>query len=339
MRPRERFLSVLHRESIDRMPAVCPLQTATIDQMRLSGAYWPEANFGGEKMAKLSLAASEFAGFESARVPFDVAVDEEALGAEIGRSDRETAPFIMKPIIVEKEDLDALVVPDPGAAGRVPVLLDAISRIKAEHPELPMICAHHGPFTLAAQLRGEEQAMVDIATDPEFLEAILCKCTEWGSALAKAAVDAGADAIMMIDAEANDLILGPEEFARFARPGETAMVKAIHALDCPAMVHICADVSLTADQVADSGVDGFSIGQGSSVKDIRARTRGRCVMIGNVSPATTLYSGTPDEVREETLRCIRDGFDLVAPGCGLSPKTPLVNLQTMTATIKTFRKT
>jgi len=332
-------LSALRRESVDRMPAACPLQTATLDQMRLSGAYWPEANFDGEKMAKLSLAASEFAGFESARVPFDAAVDEEALGAEIGRSDRETAPFIMKPIIVEKGDLDALVVPDPRAAGRVPVLLDAISRIKAEHPELPMICAHHAPFTLAAQLRGEEQAMVDIATDPGFLEELLSKCADWGNALAKAAIEAGADAIMMIDAEANDLILGPKEFARFAKPGEARMVRAIHSMGCPAMVHICADISLTADQVADTGVDGFSIGQGSSVKDIRARTSGRCVLIGNVSPATTLYSGTPDEVREETLRCIRNGFDLVAPGCGLSPKTPLVNLQTMTATIKNYRKT
>jgi [methyl-Co(III) methanol-specific corrinoid protein]:coenzyme M methyltransferase len=37
-------------------------------------------------------------------------------------------------------------------------------------------------------------------------------------------------------------------------------------------------------------------------------------------------------------RCINEGVDIAAPGCGISPKTPLANLHTLTSAVKRYGK-
>lgn len=61
-------------KTVDRVPCACPLQTGTIDLMRDSGAFWPEAHVNPAAMAKLARAARDIAGIESVRVPFEVSV-------------------------------------------------------------------------------------------------------------------------------------------------------------------------------------------------------------------------------------------------------------------------
>lgn len=50
-------------------------------------------------------------------------------------------------------------------------------------------------------------------------------------------------------------------------------------------------------------------------------------MIGNVSPSRTLLFGTPVTVKAEAKQCLSDGVDILAPGCGIAPRTPLVNIR------------
>ena len=42
--PKERLYRALRKQQVDRMPAVCFTQTATVEQMEACGAYWPEAH-------------------------------------------------------------------------------------------------------------------------------------------------------------------------------------------------------------------------------------------------------------------------------------------------------
>jgi MtaA/CmuA family methyltransferase len=330
----ERLLACLRQEAIDRMPAACPVQTATLDLMKLSESFWPEAHFDAKKMARLSAAASIYAGFESARIPFDVVVDAEALGAKLGRADETTSPFMLAPRIADEDDLDDLDVSDPGGKGRVPLLVEAISELKRLVPDVPIICAQRAPFTLAAQLRGEERAMVDIASGGGVFEMLIAKTTEWGIGLANVLMDAGAEVITLLDTEASGSILGPDEFQRYAMPGETALAKAVSGKGWCSVVHVCADISLTTEFIADTGVNAISIGQGTSIRRTRTMVNDRCAIIGNIDPATTLLRGTPAEVAADTLRCIHEGVDIVAPGCALSPMTPLANIVAMSSTVK-----
>jgi MtaA/CmuA family methyltransferase len=336
---RERFLYALKGLELDRMPAACPLQTGTSDLMKLSDSYWPQAHRDPKKMASLSLAASTYAGVESARLPFDVVMDAEAFGATVDYADRKTAPFVTEPLIRSLDDVRQLDVPEVRDAGRVPVIDEAIAIIRRMRPDLPIVVAIHAPFTLSAQLRGEDQALVDLADQPEIYRSFVDFFARWTSFVATHFIESGADVIMMMDGEAEDSILGPELYESFALPGQRKVAEAISAAGALSILHICGDVRSSTDMMVRSGVDAISVGQGMSIADTKKIVKGRCRVIGNIDPIDVLLKATPNDVQEDVLRCLNDGADIVAPGCGLSPRTPLKNLQAMTDSIRKYGQT
>ena len=56
--PKERLSRVLRKQRVDKMPAICFTQTATIGQMEVCGAYWPEAHSNAEKWQNLNKQAT-----------------------------------------------------------------------------------------------------------------------------------------------------------------------------------------------------------------------------------------------------------------------------------------
>jgi MtaA/CmuA family methyltransferase len=333
---RERLLNALRGSAIDRMPAACPLQTGTLELMQLSQSHWPEAHRDARGMAMLSLAASTFAGVESARLPFDVVLDAEALGANINFGGELTAPSVNEPLIRSLDDVRQLDLPEVRDAGRVPLVDEAISIVRKRRPDLPVIVTIHAPFTLSAQVRGEEKAMMDLASQPEQYRNLVDFLARWSSFAAAHFVEAGADAVMMVDGEAEDSILGPDLYESFAHPGQKKVAEAISAGGAPSILHICGDIRQTTDHMVRSGVDAISIGQSTSIVRAKETARGRCRIIGNIDPSTVLLNGTPEQVEAEVRRCVDEGADIAAPGCGLSPKTPLNNIQAMTDAVRKY---
>lgn len=66
--------------------------------------------------------------------------------------------------------------------------------------------------------------------------------------------------------------------------------------------------------------------QPSSVADL---AKGREVVIGNIGIGQPLMNGSPEQVETTVEDCIKEGFDVIAPGCGLHPETPDDNLRAM----------
>ena len=103
-----------------------------------------------------------------------------------------------------RDSLDLLDVPDPHRDGRAPVVLEAVTLLRQElGNESPVMCGVISAFTLAGQLRGEADMLMDLVIDPDFLKAILDKAVEWDVEYVRAAVEAGADIIVLVDATAS----------------------------------------------------------------------------------------------------------------------------------------
>jgi [methyl-Co(III) methanol-specific corrinoid protein]:coenzyme M methyltransferase len=88
-----------------------------------------------------------------------------------------------------------------------------------------------------------------------------------------------------------------------------------------------------------AGADAISIGQGTSIINTKEIVKGRCQVIGNIDPSGVLLNGTPKQVEKDVRRCMKDGVDIAAPGCGVSPMTPLENLLAMTDAIRKYGRT
>ena len=57
-------------------------------------------------------------------------------------------------------------------------------------------------------------------------------------------------------------------------------------------------------------------------------------VLRNIGVVRPLLQGTQDDVKLEATRVKNAGFNLVAPGCGLAARVPLVNLQALVKTVK-----
>ncbi len=323
---------------MDRMPAACPLQTSILDLMRLCDSYWPEAHRDAKKMALLSLAASAYSGVENAQLPFDGAMDAEALGAKIDYADKDTAPFVTGSVIRSLEDVRQLDVEGVKNAGRVPLIVEAMPIIRKRKPDLPIVVTIQAPFTLSTQLRGGEMAMMDMAAKPEQYLDFIHFIARWSSFVAAHFIENGADAVMMVDSKADDSILGPELYESFALPGQRKVIESIIAREVPSMLHICGDMRSSTDLMVRSGVDAISIGPGMSIAATMDKVKGRCRVIGNIDTGNLLLAGSPKQVGSDVKRCIKEGVDMAAPCCGLSPKTPLENLKAMTNAVRKYGK-
>jgi [methyl-Co(III) methanol-specific corrinoid protein]:coenzyme M methyltransferase len=95
------------------------------------------------------------------------------------------------------------------------------------------------------------------------------------------------------------------------------------------ILHMCGDATTVLDPLADAGFEGISIEEKVSVSFAKRITGDRVRLIGNVSPSDTLLTKGTDAVLIEATACLEDGIDILAPGCGLAPQTPLENIKAL----------
>ena len=56
---------------------------------------------------------------------------------------------------------------------------------------------------------------------------------------------------------------------------------------------------------------------------------GKTSLIGNLSSSGVMLTGTCEEIKAEARKCLERGIDILAPGCGIAPKTPIKNLRAL----------
>jgi [methyl-Co(III) methanol-specific corrinoid protein]:coenzyme M methyltransferase len=93
------------------------------------------------------------------------------------------------------------------------------------------------------------------------------------------------------------------------------------------VLHICGGVQKIIKDMAETGFDALSIEEKVDVAAAKKVIGPRPTLVGNVSAARTLLSGTPEQVKEECKRAIAAGIDVLAPGCGIAPRSPLENIR------------
>jgi [methyl-Co(III) methanol-specific corrinoid protein]:coenzyme M methyltransferase len=299
--------------------------------MKMSSSYWPEANRDPKIMSRLSYSAYEVAGFENVRVPFGIHSEAEALGCKVnyfeGRHDR-------TPLAEPLSNLESLRVDaDPATSRSTRTVIDAINELKnMVSSEIPIIVGVQGPSSLTAKIYGLERFFKILAKAPEELDMIYDIVSDFIIKFVKELEDAGADIIAFIDSSATGEIIGPILYRRYALPRITNVIKTCRV---PTVLHMCGDCTSILPFMIQTGSNGVSIDQKVSIKRAKELINGKALLIGNISP-TDLWLKEPELIKKITLQVIKDGIDIVAPGCGLVPQTPLSNLQMMTETVKRY---
>jgi uroporphyrinogen decarboxylase len=190
-----------------------------------------------------------------------------------------------------------------------------------------------GPFTMAAQMLGVEDFMVELLVGEE--EDVL-KAIDFAAEIVIAyledLIECGLDLITVPEPAASGDLIKPSDFEKFVLPADVKVRDRL-ADKCPAyLIHICGKTDKLVGTVAETGMSIFSV---DSINMVRAQmdSAGRCALFGNLSPAHILSNKTPDEVYAISRALLESmkpyGGFILAPGCDLAPTIPLENLQAM----------
>lgn len=329
MTARERFLNKLAGKETDRVPVFCADQTGTYEQMDNLRSFWPEAHQKAKEMAGLALGAFTVAGFDAVRVPFCQTIEAEALGAGIKYAGKEGIPSVN----VHPYKLGEPVGPLPEnflERGRIPELIEAVRILKREVGDQAVIIGGIiGPFSIAASLIGITDILKAAFKTPEKVKPYLDLAGEAGTTLGKALIEAGADLICVEDMMASMDMISPKIYRELVAPWETRQNA---ALSVPAILHICGKTDIIIDDMANTGASILSVEpkvDAPAAKEKLKKYDRFIPLIGGVDAVTTLFSGSEEEVVQETIKAINQGYDMIAPGCSIAPGSPVVNLRAM----------
>ena len=333
--PKERLYRALRKQPVDRMPAVCFTQTATVEQMEACGAFWPEAHADATKMATLAEAGHTVIGFEAVRVPFDITAEAELFGCGIKAGDLKQQPSVIKHVVKNLEDLDKIRDYKLNE-GRISQVLEAVKILSEKYgKELPVIGSMIGPFSLAQHLNGDAW-FGNLFTGEEVVPALLDFCSDFNIAYAKAMVENGIDTLAIIDPTASYELIGGEFYEKYALPYQKKIVDAMKELDVATVLHICGNTTKGLSIMEKTGVEGISVDQKVDIATAKSNVE-NTLIIGNLDPVAVLWNGTPEDVAAASKKVLDAGVDLLSPGCGIVSMTPTACLQKMVECAKNHK--
>ena len=190
-----------------------------------------------------------------------------------------------------------------------------------------------GPFTMATQMLGVEDFMVELLDgEEEEIKAIIDFAVEIVIAYLEDLIDNGLDLITIPEPVASGDLIRPSVFEQYVLPADLKVTQRLAARCSNTLIHICGKTDKLVLTIAESGFGVFSV---DSIDMVKAQedSAGRCALFGDLNPAGILASKSADDVYQiSKALCAQmkpyGGF-ILAPGCDLAPNIPLENLQAM----------
>ena len=265
----------------------------------------------------------------------DLSVEAEAFGSRVRVTDNEV-PTVVGRIVEDEDDVEALAVPGVGA-GRTGIYVEALGKAKARITDRPLLAGVIGPFSLAARLMGVSEAMIGCYEEPELVQTLLEKVTDFSIAYAKAYRDIGADGIVM--AEPASGLLSPALMEEFSTAYVRRVIDAVQREDFAVVYHNCgSSVAKAAEQLGGLGAMAYHFGNSVSLADMLKNMPADTPVMGNVDPSGILCHGTPEAVYAETRRLLEEcgayANFIPSSGCDVPPATPWENIDAFFAAVK-----
>ena len=337
----ERIRKIIKGETPDRVP-VFPL--VHFGTAHVGGVKIKEYSTNAATNARCLITAARLCGYDGIHPGVDVTVEGEAVGSKVEYPE-DNIPFVVESFL-KTPDINKLSIPDPYKAGRMPMIIESTKIcVKEAGQELYVCPVIMGPMNCASQIRGVENLMFDFIDRPDFAKEFLDFCTEVEITFGKALIDAGAPSVIIGEALCSPAFISPKLYSEFIIPRQQKLIAALfaHGIEST-FLHTCADISRVAvDYCVNSGTNAVDIDWQVDMKWLlnlpeikKAGTAAR----GNLNPAGTLLTGTPDEVIAEAKVLIESVKDtkkfMLCSGCDINPNSLPGNVSAMVEASKRY---
>ena len=297
MTSKQRVEAVLDRQVADRLPLMPIVHTALARMQGVPlGRYFTDADCMADVIVR---GAREF-GLDGVQLTMGVAGEVEALGAVVEQP-ADGAPLIKQHPLKDPARLPELRQLDP-AGGRMPMYHAAVARVVERiGGETFVISTLRGPLNIAAQLRGVENALIDMIDNPAGLEAVLDFATDVAIACSRMSLQAGAHGLMFGEATCSPNFISPAMYRRFVQPRHVRLIAAVRQMGWRHVgLHVCGNVLPIMDDLIASGASLLDIDYQVPAEQAIARAAGRIALRGNLDPISVFFRGSAQQVADRT---------------------------------------
>ena len=266
----------------------------------------------------------------------DLSVEAEAFGAPVHYSEDEV-PTVHGTLINDEDEAEALKVPKVGD-GRTGECVEGIRRACELITDRPVLAGIIGPYSLAGRLLDMTEIMILCYEEPEMVESVLEKATEFLIEYAKAFKEAGANGVCMAEPAAG--LLSPNLIDEFSTPYVQKIREAVEDENFVVMYHNCGNITTLMQNISDIDAVAYSVGNAIDIEEALKVIPADKMIIGNIDPAGTIRNGNPETVYKETTdlleRCGKYPNFVIASGCDIPPVSPMENIEAFFDAVRDF---
>lgn len=257
----------------------------------------------------------------------DLTVEAEAFGAEVVFTEDEI-PNVVGRLVSDADSVNSLEVPDLDR-GRVRQFLLA-NRLTAERiKDKPIYGGCIGPFSLAGRLYDLSELMMAIYIEPETVNALLEKCTEFIIKYLKAMKETGINGVVLAEPAAG--LVSNEDCNEYSTKYVKKIVEAVQDASFAIILHNCGNTGHCTDAMVRSGAAALHFGNRADMVEALKACPADIPVMGNIDPVGVLGQATPEAVKAETLSLLKataqwDNF-VLSTGCDVPPHIPFENIE------------
>lgn len=339
MNAKERALCAIAGGRPDTVPII---PQAHVWAQYYYGSSSDECMWNGKKYADLQIQAQREFGWDGIFVATDSCALAHSLGLEVLYTDMGAAPGPIG-ILNDLRDVEHLEMIDPRST-RLNEWIKATRRLVQEVGDEVLVIARAdaGPFSLAAQLRGMEQFLLDVgmSTEPALLDRLLQFCADYALSFARLLLETGAPIVTIGDALASGSLISPATFQRYAFPYQKYMADEVHRMGGLFSIHVCGRTTRSFAMLSATTADILEFDALTDFDVALETARDRNCLLGNVPVSEVLTLGTPNDVDAECRwrleKVLPASRYILSSGCALSSNAPAANLHAMIEAGRTY---
>lgn len=318
------ILKALGHEKTDEVPWV---PFAGVHAGKIKGFTAEELLKEEDKLVEAILAANKLYIPDGLPVLFDLQVEAEILGCDLLWAKNNPPSVKSHPLEVDRTLPCSCRIPTE-ESGRLPMILSAMRRIKAEIGDQTalygLIC---GPFTMASHLRGSNIFM-DMISEPDYVKDLVSFCSQVAVEMSRMYIEAGMDVIAVVDPLVSQI--SPKHIEKLLSDGFKAVFDYIRAQGVLSSFFVCGNATKQIEVMCQMNPDGISVDENVNLAAAKEITdRYNITIGGNIPLTTTMLHGN----QEDNMKGVIDLLDsipdhrnlIISPGCDMPYDTPIEN--------------
>lgn len=280
----------------------------------------------GEIHAEAIKKLNEIFPTAASTVIMDLTLEAEAFGCQI-EFQEDDMPHILGRLVSTAEEIENLKVPDL-SAGRIAEYLKANQLTVENTKDKPVFAGVIGPFSLAGRFYDLTEIMVGIYLEPEAIECLLDKCTEFIIKYCEELKRIGCSGVVVAEPAAG--LLSNDECQTFSSNFVKRLVDKVQDDRFMVILHNCGNKGQCTEAMLNTGADAYHFGNAiDMVETLKVCPKDKLIM-GNVDPVSVMKMLSPIDVKQyiTDLLTKTSDFDnfVLSTGCDLPPHVPKENI-------------